>query len=105
MCYFTFVKCSWRCIGSNLEEHQMTYRSSIRTITASFTCKCACCGGAVTAGSIADYYPAKRQIAHYQAFNGNAAQCYGVLRDKQRDPGFVDLDLAYEDSCADICGR
>ncbi len=83
----------------------MAYRSSIRTITARFTGKCACCGGEVKAGSIADYYPAKQQIAHYQAFSGNSAQCYGVLRDKQRDPGFVDLDAMYEDSCADICGR
>jgi excinuclease UvrABC ATPase subunit len=28
-----------------------------------------------------------------------------VRADMSRDPGFVDLDRMYEDSCSDICGR
>jgi hypothetical protein len=84
----------------------MRYRKStgIRTITAKFAGKCACCNGDIPAGSLVDYDPVKRQIAHYKAFNGDSPQCYGVLK-KQHEGGFVDLDRMYEDQCADICGR
>lgn len=85
----------------------MRYRRSnaIRTISAKFAGKCACCNGAIPAGAMVDYDPGKRQIAHFKAWSGDSPQCYGVLKAKQPDPGFVDLDRAYEDQCADICGR
>jgi hypothetical protein len=86
----------------------MAYRSrstAIRTITAKFAGKCACCGGQINAGEIVDYYPAKREIAHYQAFNGNSSKCYNVLRREKYPADYIDIDRAYEDQCADICGR
>jgi hypothetical protein len=81
------------------------YRSNaIRTLTAKFAGTCACCGGDIPAGKFIEYNPRTKQIAHFKAWEGNSPECYGVLKAKQ-DPGFVDLDRAYEDRCADICGR
>lgn len=88
-----------------MNYRRSNYRSnSARTITAKFLGTCFCCGGDVNPGEIADYIPATRKIGHYKAASGDSSRCYGVLRSKQ-DAGFVDLDRAYEDSCAAICGR
>jgi hypothetical protein len=86
----------------------MAYRSrstATRTITAKFAGKCACCGGDIPAGKMVDYDPNKRQIAHYRAFQGNSPECFGVLRKEKYPADFIDIDSAYEDQCADICGR
>jgi hypothetical protein len=84
----------------------MRYRSnnSPRTITVKFDGKCACCGAVIKAGEIADYYPAKRQIAHIGGLDGNSGRCASEIK-QRNDAGFVDIDRAYEDQCADICGR
>lgn len=81
----------------------MTYRSP-RTITVKFAGKCACCGARIEAGSVADYYPSRREIAHVGGLDGNSPRCTAEIR-RRRDPGFVDLDRMYEDQCSDICGR
>ena len=86
----------------------MAYRNrstSPRTITAKFAGKCACCSGEIKAGEIVDYNPARREIAHYKAFEGNSSKCYGVLRQNKYPADYIDIDRAYEDQCADICGR
>lgn len=46
-----------------------------------------------------------RQIKTNHAYNRHKLSeiAHGMFAD--RDPGFVDLDRAYEDQCADICGR
>jgi len=77
---------------------------AIRTLTAKFAGKCWCCGGEIPAGKFVEYNPRTKQIGHFKASEGNSPECYGVLSAKQ-DSGFVDLDRAYEDQCADICGR
>jgi hypothetical protein len=82
----------------------MRYRSNTRTIRAKFAGKCACCGAAIAAGEMVDYYPSRREIAHVGGLDGNSSRCTAEIR-KQRDPGFVDLDRAYEDQCAAVCGR
>ncbi len=94
----------------------MRYRRSsskpqVRTITVKYAGQCACCGATIKAGEMADYYPvgtiASRTtsaIAHIGGLDGNSARCSGEIA-KRRDPGFVDLDRAYEDQCSDICGR
>jgi len=84
----------------------MTYRnfnrsSKPRTIMVKYAGKCACCGAMIAAGAMADYYPDRRQIAHVGGLDGNSPQCTANLRDS----GFVDLERAYEDQCAEICGR
>jgi hypothetical protein len=48
-------------------------------------------------GEQADYYPMTREVYHLGAGQGEYRHC--------RDRGYVDLDRAYENSCADICGR
>lgn len=84
----------------------MAYRStSIRTMTARYPGKCFCCGGDIPAGKFVEYDPRTKRIGHFKASEGNSSECYGVLKGKQQDPGFVDVDRAFEDSCADICGR
>jgi hypothetical protein len=87
----------------------MSYRnrnrsSTPRTIIAKFAGKCHCCGVEIKAGAMCDYYPSLKAIAHVGGLDGNSARCTAEIRN-QRDRGFVDLDRAYEDSCADICGR
>jgi hypothetical protein len=84
-------------------ESVMSYRSnnSPRTITVKYAGKCACCGALIKAGEIADYYPAKRQIAHRGGLDGNSPRCTAEIRNRD----FVDIDRQYEDQCADICGR
>jgi hypothetical protein len=84
----------------------MRYRNRFsdkpRTITVRYAGKCACCGALIAAGEIADYYPARREIAHVGGLDGNSARCTTEIK-KHND--FVDIDRMYEDQCADICGR
>lgn len=85
----------------------MRYRSSSnapRTITVKFTGKCQCCAATIYAGELATYYPAMKAIAHMGGLEGNSSRCASEVR-KRQDVGFIDIDRAYEDSCADICGR
>lgn len=86
-------------------------KPSVRTITVKYAGPCACCGATIAAGETADYYPvgtiASRTtpaIAHVGGLDGNSARCAANIG-KSKDAGFVDLDRAYEDQCADICGR
>jgi hypothetical protein len=51
---------------------------------------------------MADYYPARREIAHIGGLDGNSAKCAANIK-QSRD--FIDVDRMYEDQCADICGR
>lgn len=81
-----------------------TYSSKPRMITAKFASKCCSCGGEIKAGEWCEYFPAKREICHPEV-RGDRVKCFSVIKAKQTDPGFVDLDRAYEDQCADICGR
>ena len=88
----------------------MRYRrqsTAIRTIIAKYSGKCASCGGPIKAGAMCDYDPGKRVIGHLHAFSGDGdrmQQCYSA-RKAMTDPGYVDVDRAYEDQCAEICGR
>jgi hypothetical protein len=66
----------------------MTMRNSTRTITVKYAGKCACCGATIAAGQLADYYPARRQIAHIGGLDGNSARCTSEIRRADlRDPG------------------
>ena len=84
----------------------MRYRrdNSPRIIVVKFAGKCACCGATINAGETADYYPSKRQIAHRGGLEGNSPKCTAEIRNRH-DRDFADVDRAYEDQCADICGR
>ncbi len=78
--------------------------NTVRTITARFAGKCYGCGAEIQAGIMCDYHPGKKAIGHLGAFSGDGGkmgQCYSA----RKDAGFVDIDRAYEDQCADICGR
>jgi hypothetical protein len=82
--------------------------TSPRTITAKYDGVCACCSGAIKAGAMVDYYPAKKQIFHLGGMDGNSGQCSANIRAARTaagDPGFVDLDRMVEDQWSDICGR
>lgn len=78
--------------------------SEPRNMYAKYAGKCACCGADIKVGEYITYYPARREIAHVGGLDGNSARCSGNIA-KQRDAGFIDIDRAYEDKCADICGR
>jgi hypothetical protein len=94
-----------------------SYRKpQVHTITVKYAGECACCGGIINPGQIADYYPVgtiaginKPMIAHLQAMNGNSKACSAELKSKQADKGLNDyagdgLDSRYEDDCKDACG-
>lgn len=97
-----------------MRYNRSSSKPTMRTIIVKFAGECACCGGAIKAGEMADYYPvgtiASRStgaIAHMGGLQGNSPRCTGVLRRKlelEASGGF-DIDRAYEDQCADICGR
>ena len=77
---------------------------SPRTITVKFTGKCHCCAATIYAGELATYYPSMKVIAHVGGLEGNSSRCASEVR-RSQDAGFVDIDRAYEDQCAEICGR
>jgi hypothetical protein len=87
----------------------MTYRRSTstspRTIRAKFAGECACCGAAIAAGEMCDYYPARKQIAHIGGLDGNSSRCASEIRKANERRDFIDIDRLYEDQCAEICGR
>jgi hypothetical protein len=77
-----------------------------RTIRAKYAGQCRCCGAAIAAGELVDYYPSMRAIAHMGGLDGNSARCVAnIQRRNNTDSGFVDIDRLYEDQCAEICGR
>jgi len=45
-----------------------------------------------------------KAIAHMGGLEGNSAKCMGEIRNRN-EAGYADVDSAYEDQCADICGR
>jgi hypothetical protein len=73
--------------------------------------KCACCGAPIAAGELADYYPIgtiagvnEGRVAHIGGLDGNSPRCAAEIRQKH-DRDYADVDRAYEDQCAEICGR
>jgi hypothetical protein len=97
----------------------MTYRRNYRNakptprnMQAKFGGLCICCRAEIKAGEWCTYYPAGilksgAAIGHIGGLEGTGQRCFveQVKQREQRDAGFVDLDRAYEDQCADICGR
>lgn len=97
----------------------MSYRRyrkpSVHTITVKYAGKCACCGGTIPVGAIADYYPVGTiagvnvpQLAHLKAMEGNSVACSSELK-KRADTSLNayagdGLDARYEDECRDKCG-
>lgn len=91
-------------------------KPTVRSITVKYAGNCACCGGLIQPGAIADYYPVgtiagvnKPMIAHLKAMEGNSVACSEVLKKKQQDKSLNNyagdgLDERYEDSCKDACG-
>lgn len=93
-------------------RYRNTRRATVRTIAVKYAGPCACCGATINAGELADYYPvgtiASRTtaaIAHLGGLDGNSARCAMNISKRQADSGFADVDRAYEDQCAEICGR
>jgi hypothetical protein len=94
-----------------------SYRKpQVRAITVKYAGECACCGGIIPVGAIADYYPVgtiagvnKPMIAHLKAMEGNSVACSAELKRKAEDKGLNDyagdgLDTRWEDDCKDACG-
>lgn len=91
-------------------------KPQVRSITVKYAGACACCGGMINAGQIADYYPVgtiagvnKPMIAHLKAMDGNSQACSAELKRKEEDKGLNSyagdgLDSRYEDNCKDVCG-
>lgn len=91
-------------------------RPQVRTITAKYAGKCACCGAAIKAGEIVDYYPAgtiasraEAAITHIGGLDGNSARCTAELRNGYEAHAVNDyagdgLDERWEDMGRDICG-
>lgn len=84
-------------------------KPQVRTIVVKYAGKCACCGGEIKAGEMAEYFPVgtiagrnEAAIGHTGGLDGNGVRCYVELRKQYAaDP----VDIAYEDQCAEICGR
>jgi hypothetical protein len=90
-------------------------KPQVRSITVKYAGNCACCGGLIQPGNIADYFPVgtiagvhKPMIAHLKAMEGNSVACSAELKRKQdkslNDYAGDGLDSRYEDNCKDICG-
>ena len=91
-------------------------KPTVRTITVKYAGKCACCGGMIAAGSIADFYPVGTiagvqvsRIAHLKAMDGNSVACSLELKKRNEDKSLNayagdGLDARYEDDCAARCG-
>lgn len=72
-------------------------KPTVRVITVKYAGKCACCGGTIQPGQLADFYPVgtiagvrESKIAHLKAMDGNSLACSDELkkqRDTVRDPG------------------
>jgi hypothetical protein len=88
----------------------MAYRNyrksdnSPRPLIVKFDGKCRCCGAIIRKGEMATYYPDKRAIAHIGGLEGTSGTCTANIRERM-EAGYADVDRAYEDQCADICGR
>jgi hypothetical protein len=90
-------------------------RPTVRTIVAKYASSCVCCGAAIKAGDIVDYYPigtiASRNtaaVAHVGGLDGNSARCSAELRKTFEERAVDDyagrgLDERYEDAGRDIC--
>ena len=85
-------------------------KPTVMTITVKYAGKCACCGGIIPVGSIADYYPVgtiagvhESRIAHLKAMEGESQACSAVLKAKLDNPT-ADLDTRWEDDCKERCG-
>ena len=76
--------------------------SQAKIITAKYAGKCACCGGAIKAGEMVEW-ERSRGVSHMGGLDGNSAKCTGEIRRRLYEPDPV--DMAYEDQCAEICGR
>ena len=100
-----------------MRYNRNNYRKpQVRTITVKYAGACACCGGTINPGSIADYYPVgtiagvnRPMLAHLKAMDGNSVACSVELKRKREDNSLNDyagdgLDARYEDSCKDSCG-
>lgn len=94
------------------------YRSkpTPRVITVKYAGKCACCGGTIKAGAMAQYYPVgtianrtEGAIAHMGGLDGNSQACYLELRKQMNEQAAVNdyagdgLDARIEDDYADRC--
>lgn len=84
-------------------------KPTVRTITVKYPGKCACCGGVINAGQVADYYPVGTiagvhvaQIAHLKAMQGDSIACSQELKKRLDSPD--SFDLRYEDDCKERCG-
>lgn len=105
-------------------------KAAPRDMMLKYAGRCACCGAELKAGQWATYYPpgtiagrTDGAVAHVGGLEGTSQACYAemcrTMRDRgeastlypnvaakpEHDPGYVDLDKAYEDACSDICGR
>jgi hypothetical protein len=90
--------------GKTAMRYYRKTNSSPRTMIAKYAGKCHCCGIAIKAGETIDYYPSLRAIAHVGGLDGNSSRCASEIRQKmERD--YTDVDTAYEDQCAEICGK
>lgn len=64
-------------------------KPTARAITVKYAGKCACCGGMISVGQIADFYPVgtiagvhESRIAHLKAMQGESQACSAVLKAK-----------------------
>lgn len=96
----------------------MRYRYRIpkpRTIIVKYAGKCACCGGDIKAGELADYYPARTiasrsipGIAHIGGLDGNSSRCSAEIKQRAeyvRDPGEDAADGALPSRHTPIASR
>lgn len=94
-----------------MRRYHRNTKPTKRTITVKYAGACACCGGTINAGDIADYFPAGSlsgrtvaAIAHPGGLDGTSAKCTGVIeRSLVNDYAGDGLDQRYEDQCADQC--
>lgn len=75
---------------------------TIRTMVAKYAGKCTCCGGSIERGEMIEYERGKG-ARHAWVRGDLPAKCFGVLK-REPDLGQM-VDMAYEDQCAEICGR
>jgi len=88
----------------------------VRTITAKFASSCACCGAAIKAGDMVEYFPVgtiagrdTAAVAHIGGLDGTSARCSAEIRKTFEERAVDDyagrgLDDRWEEQGRDICG-
>lgn len=76
----------------------------MKMMVARYAGTCKCCGGSIAAGEMIEYQRGYG-VRHPEHHGDISSKCFANLK-RAHEPNIGQMvDMAYEDSCAEICGR